>query len=447
MSNRPSYKETLNLPKTDFPMKANLVAREPELLLQHWEETDHLQTDSGRPRGRVPFSSCTTARPSPTATCTWAPHSTRSSRTSSSNPRPWPVSARPTCPVGIATACPSSSRSSNRTAASAPVEVRRRSEELARKFIDIQRRQFKRLAHLRRLGAPLPDARSRLRGGNPPRLRPIGRARVRLPEQEARLLEHRRAHGARRGGGRIPRGGRPGDLRQVRAHRAARSRARRASSSGRRPPGRSPPTRPSRSTPASATARRFTATRTRASRTKRSSRQRAGRDPSASATGYTREERPSTTDDDRCALPRRRTGGLALPAPVPAPRSEVILGEFVTMDAGTGCVHIAPGHGNEDLPHRPQVRHLPVFSPVDDDGRFTEECGVPELVGQYVFDANPDASSRCCGAHRRAGGRARSTTPTRIAGAPRCRSSSARWTSSSSAWTNCAPRLCAPSTR
>ena len=34
-----SYKDTLNLPKTDFPMKANLVTREPELL-KHWEETD-----------------------------------------------------------------------------------------------------------------------------------------------------------------------------------------------------------------------------------------------------------------------------------------------------------------------------------------------------------------------------------------------------------------------
>ena len=31
------YKETLNLPKTDFPMKANLAAREPEML-KKWEE-------------------------------------------------------------------------------------------------------------------------------------------------------------------------------------------------------------------------------------------------------------------------------------------------------------------------------------------------------------------------------------------------------------------------
>ncbi len=34
-----SYKDTLNLPKTEFPMKANLVTREPELL-RHWEESD-----------------------------------------------------------------------------------------------------------------------------------------------------------------------------------------------------------------------------------------------------------------------------------------------------------------------------------------------------------------------------------------------------------------------
>lgn len=34
-----SYKDTLNLPRTDFPMKANLVAREPDLL-KFWEESD-----------------------------------------------------------------------------------------------------------------------------------------------------------------------------------------------------------------------------------------------------------------------------------------------------------------------------------------------------------------------------------------------------------------------
>lgn len=60
--------------------------------------------------------------------------------------------------------------------------------------------------------------------------------------------------------------------------------------------------------------------------------------------------------------------------------------DFITTDTGTGLVHIAPGHGKDDYN---VGRHLGILSPVDDDGKFTAECGVPELVGQYVFAANP----------------------------------------------------------
>jgi len=64
-------------------------------------------------------------------------------------------------------------------------------------------------------------------------------------------------------------------------------------------------------------------------------------------------------------------------------------GDFVTLDTGTGCVHIAPGHGEDD--YRLGSEHnLTLLSPVDDSGRFTEECGLPHLVGKYVFDANDD---------------------------------------------------------
>jgi isoleucyl-tRNA synthetase len=60
---------------------------------------------------------------------------------------------------------------------------------------------------------------------------------------------------------------------------------------------------------------------------------------------------------------------------------------FVTMDTGTGAVHIAPGHGADDYALGMQ-RNLPMLSPVDDHGRFTEEAGLPHLTGKYVFDAN-----------------------------------------------------------
>src|SRR5881227_774767 len=62
---------------------------------------------------------------------------------------------------------------------------------------------------------------------------------------------------------------------------------------------------------------------------------------------------------------------------------------FVTMDSGTGAVHIAPGHGADDYVLG-REHNLPILSPVDDHGRFTDEAGLPNLTGKYVFEANPD---------------------------------------------------------
>ena len=69
--------------------------------------------------------------------------------------------------------------------------------------------------------------------------------------------------------------------------------------------------------------------------------------------------------------------------------SIVLTADFVTMDTGTGCVHIAPGHGEDDY-NLGRTNKLPILSPVDDHGRFTDEAGLPNLVGKYVFDANID---------------------------------------------------------
>ena len=70
-------------------------------------------------------------------------------------------------------------------------------------------------------------------------------------------------------------------------------------------------------------------------------------------------------------------------------QSIVLTADFVTMDTGTGAVHIAPGHGEDDYWLGKQ-NALPTLSPVDDHGRFTEEAGLPKLTGKYVFDANID---------------------------------------------------------
>ncbi len=63
----------------------------------------------------------------------------------------------------------------------------------------------------------------------------------------------------------------------------------------------------------------------------------------------------------------------------------VIFGEHVTMDTGTGCVHSAPGHGQEDYQVGLKYK-LEVASPVDDKGRFTAQA--PRYQGQHVFKAN-----------------------------------------------------------
>ena len=65
--------------------------------------------------------------------------------------------------------------------------------------------------------------------------------------------------------------------------------------------------------------------------------------------------------------------------------SQVILANYVTLEAGTGLVHIAPGHGQEDYDSGRRY-NLPPYSPVDDGGRFTQE--VPEFAGQKVWEAN-----------------------------------------------------------
>jgi isoleucyl-tRNA synthetase len=65
--------------------------------------------------------------------------------------------------------------------------------------------------------------------------------------------------------------------------------------------------------------------------------------------------------------------------------SLVVLADYVTLEAGTGLVHTAPGHGRED--YETGLRYgLDIYSPVDDGGRFEAEVGL--FAGQRVFDAN-----------------------------------------------------------
>ncbi len=77
--------------------------------------------------------------------------------------------------------------------------------------------------------------------------------------------------------------------------------------------------------------------------------------------------------------------GLRAAIPCIERDSRLILAPFVTLDAGTGCVHIAPGHGQEDYEIGMKYG-LENYAPVDDDGKFTRD--VKDFAGQFVFDAN-----------------------------------------------------------
>ncbi|MCL2484842.1 MAG: isoleucine--tRNA ligase [Endomicrobia bacterium] len=72
--------------------------------------------------------------------------------------------------------------------------------------------------------------------------------------------------------------------------------------------------------------------------------------------------------------------------PVVERLSRGILADFVSMEDGTGIVHIAPGHGVEDYQAGLEYG-LEVISPINDRGQFTKE--VPEFEGQNIFKANP----------------------------------------------------------
>jgi isoleucyl-tRNA synthetase len=81
--------------------------------------------------------------------------------------------------------------------------------------------------------------------------------------------------------------------------------------------------------------------------------------------------------------------GLQAQHPFLNRHSIILAADFVTMDTGTGAVHIAPGHGEDDY-WLGKANGLEILSPVDDHGRFTEEANLPGLTGKYVFDANRD---------------------------------------------------------
>ncbi|MFQ5458119.1 MAG: class I tRNA ligase family protein, partial [Myxococcota bacterium] len=87
-------------------------------------------------------------------------------------------------------------------------------------------------------------------------------------------------------------------------------------------------------------------------------------------------------------FPGSDLAGLAATHPWAERPAPIFEGEHVTLEAGTGAVHIAPGHGQED--YEMGVAHdLEIFTPVDAAGRYTNDPRIhKDWQGLFVFDAN-----------------------------------------------------------
>jgi isoleucyl-tRNA synthetase len=81
-----------------------------------------------------------------------------------------------------------------------------------------------------------------------------------------------------------------------------------------------------------------------------------------------------------------RLEGLQFQHPLYDRRSVAVLADYVTLEQGTGVVHTAPGHGADDY-LTGRKYGLDIYAPVGPDGRFTDDVGL--FAGEQVFEANP----------------------------------------------------------
>ena len=103
----------------------------------------------------------------------------------------------------------------------------------------------------------------------------------------------------------------------------------------------------------------------------------------AAACGYVESGRVFGTYSGRDIV---ETAHLVFQHPFLDRLEPAVLADYVELDQGTGVVHTAPGHGVEDY-QTGQKYGIAAYAPIDDDGRFIE--GLPEYKGKSVFEAKP----------------------------------------------------------
>ena len=348
----PEWKDTVNLPRTDFPMKANLPTTEPRdarPLGRHGP----VRADSRSAARARRSSCCTTARRTPTATSTSGTALNKilkdlvvKSRSMAGFDAPYVARLRLPRPADRAEGRP-----------------RARAEEAR----DVGGRLLPRVPRVRRALRRHDDARSssgsassatwddpyltmnfRYQAAIARALGTVRRAGARLQGQEAGALVHPLPHGARRGGGRVRGPHLAVDLRRVPAGADERRRAR--ARACRRSPGRdvsvliwttTPWTIPSNLAIAFHPDFDYARVRRRRPRGHRRRGARAARSAQAVGRAF---GAPVARDEGRGARAASASGIRSTTRD-----SLGVLGDYVTLEPGTGAVHTAPGHGADDF--------------------------------------------------------------------------------------------------
>ena len=380
------WKDTLNLPRTDFPMKANLQTSRAAGA-RPLEGDGSVRADS-RGAARAPE-----VRPARRAALRERqdPHRHGAEQDPQGfrrqDPARWRASTRRTCSATTATGCRSSSRS---TASSGPkkremslADFRRACRAYASRFIGVMSGEFQRLGVFGDWDHLVPDDGLPLPGGDRAGAGQVRRAGARLQGQEAGPLVHPLPHGARRSRGRVRGALVAVDLRRVpaRAARARRELAARVPALAGRAVSvliwtTTPWTIPSNLAIAFHPDFDYAAYEV------------EGRAVILAEALAPRVGRGDRSDARRAGgeNERRGPGAPAVRASALHPRFSRRPRRYVTLEQGTGAVHTAPGHGSDDFATGVEYG-LEIYAPVGPGRTFPRHGGA--FDGQRVFDANP----------------------------------------------------------
>jgi isoleucyl-tRNA synthetase len=107
----------------------------------------------------------------------------------------------------------------------------------------------------------------------------------------------------------------------------------------------------------------------------------------AQTAGWDTYELVSNAEGEPVTIKGKQLCGLTYTCPIRQDlKGTLIYGDHVTLDTGCGCVHTAPGHGQDDYLVGLEFG-IPLLMPVDDNGVLTDEAG--QFAGLSVTDANP----------------------------------------------------------